>query len=605
MEVIPLHIMNLYRMSLVKNIILVLPFLFFTDLLTGQQLKTVQKIEGIPSKIEYRAITHDNAGNIYVATSVDVFMIPSNSYRAQPMSVGDQIMDIDWTAEQGLLMLSRDGTIRFTATGKTIFVDPGKGGATCMDITKSTIWVGTHNGVYTVSIPQEKVIEQYTTEDGVLDTNEITFIHTDPYGIRWVGSKAGVVRIVGKKWKLYEKDRSITAITSTSEGAWMSADDNMWLVDPYNRWYEIDAWRDLVVGNVKALSSDSKGIIFIASEILVKYDPYQEKIVSMNEGGDMDQLIILSQGPDKNVWMAGYHGMTKVMEDTTAVVLNPKGNELVAAMQVKSIPVCTGMATGHLEIVAQGGTPPYTYQWNQSTNNSNEATGLKPGLYQATVTDQEGSSILTSGIIPSAPPISVTTRLDVKPSDLLATDGKVTAIIKGGKEPFQYIWPNGESSAQAVKLGESTDTLKVIDANGCVATAVVAIEAEKVLKTLDIETITLGQTIRVDKLYFTADSSTIRPNSYAVLEEIYTFLNENDNVVIEVGGHTNSLPEDAYCDRLSTSRAQNVAQYLYDKGIPTSRISFKGYGKRQPIASNQTVDGRRKNQRVEIKIVSL
>jgi outer membrane protein OmpA-like peptidoglycan-associated protein len=45
--------------------------------------------------------------------------------------------------------------------------------------------------------------------------------------------------------------------------------------------------------------------------------------------------------------------------------------------------------------------------------------------------------------------------------------------------------------------------------------------------------------------------------------------------------------------------------YLYDKGIPTSQISYKGYGKRQPIATNQTVDGRRRNQRVEIKIVSL
>jgi len=130
-------------------------------------------------------------------------------------------------------------------------------------------------------------------------------------------------------------------------------------------------------------------------------------------------------------------------------------------------------------------------------------------------------------------------------------------------------------------------------------------EGEKVLKTLDIATIAVGQTIRVDKLYFEADSATIKPESYAVLEEIYTFLKENDQVNIEIGGHTNSLPEEAYCDRLSTARAKDIAEYLYDKGIPQSRITYKGYGKRQPIATNQTVDGRRRNQRVEIKIVSL
>ena len=581
----------------------VIPFLLLTVTISGQQLKAVQQIEGIPPKVEYRAITHDGTGNLYVATSVDVFMIPSNSNKAQPMSVGDQIVDVDWTKEHGLILLSKDGTIRFTATGNTISLDSGTV-ATCMDVTKSTMWVGTHNGVYTVLIPQNKIQNHYTTEDGVLLSNEINFIHTDPFNIRWIGTKAGVVRIEGKKWKLYEEDQAVTAITSTSEGAWMAAEDNMWLVNSYNRWYEIDAWRDLVVGNVKALSSDSKGIIYIASDILVKYDPYQEKVVTMNEGGTMDQLIILSQGPGKNVWMAGNNGMSRVVEDTTTITVVTAGGMSVAA-EVKSIPVCTGMATGHLMVKVQGGTPPYSYKWSQAGNTSAEAANLVPGLYQVTVTDQEGKSILASGIIPASPVIRASIAVSAKSTDVLAADGKAITTIKGGVEPIQYLWSNGETKAQATTLPEGTHTVTVTDGNGCIATATVVMEAEKVLKSLDIATITLGQTIRVDKLYFEADSATIKPASFAVLEEIYTFLNENDKVVIEVGGHTNSLPEDAYCDKLSTSRAKNIAEYLYDKGIPESRISFKGYGKRQPIASNQTVDGRRKNQRVEIKIVSL
>ena len=575
------------------------------NLLLAQKLKAVQQIEGIPPKVEYRAITHDAGGNIYVATSADVFMIPANSNKAQALKAGDQVVDVDWTLDYGLIMLTRQGVIRFISTGKELAVDAG-GAATCLDVSKNVAWIGTDNGVYTVSIPQEKILKQYTTEDGVLLSNQVTFIHTDPFNVRWIGTKAGVVRIEGKHWKLYEKDHAITAITSTHEGAWLAADNTMWLVNPYNRWFPIIASKDLASGNVKALASDNMGLIYIASEMLVKYDPYQEKILSMNEGSINEQMIVLDQGPGSNVWMAGHNGMSRIMEDTTIIVLpQPKGNEIVAAIQVNSKPVCEGMATGDLTVIANGGTPPYTYRWGQVSGNSEQVTHLVPGLYQVTIADQMGSITVASAIIPASTPMTVTSKVDTKSSDLLATDGKATAIVHGGAEPYQFLWGNGETTAQAVKLVEGTHTLRIVDANGCIATGAVTMEADKVLKSLDIATIAVGQTIRVEKLYFDADSSTIQAASNAVLQEIYDFLVSNDNVIIEIGGHTNSLPEDEYCDRLSTARAKNIAEYLYKKGIPEKQIAYKGYGKRQPIASNATVDGRRKNQRVEIKITSL
>jgi len=90
-----------------------------------------------------------------------------------------------------------------------------------------------------------------------------------------------------------------------------------------------------------------------------------------------------------------------------------------------------------------------------------------------------------------------------------------------------------------------------------------------------------------------------------VLDEIFDFLDSNKKVVIEIGGHTNNIPSHEYCDRLSSSRAKNVASYLYNKGISQQRIAFKGYGKREPVASNESLAGRKKNQRVEIKILSI
>lgn len=592
-------------MSILKNSLLPLISLIFSLTVQAQSLKKVQQIEGIPPKVVYRAIVHDDLGNMYVATSADVFLIPANSFRAQPMSVGDSIMDVDWTTDYGLILLSRDGTLHFTQSGKTMKVDSANG-ATCMDIRKNMVWVGTHNGIYTISLQQERIMDHFTTADGILESNEINFIFSDPYGLKWVGTQAGVVRIENKKWKLYEKNQAVTAITWTSDGAWIAADSMMWMVDQFNRWFTIDAWKDLGEGRVKALSSDGKGMIYIASDALVKYDPWEEKIVTMSEGGNQDQMILLTQGPGKNVWMAGSNGLAKVIEDTTKVVVPvAKGDELAIVVEVQSKPVCQGMNTGHLLVKMDGGRPPYTYQWSKGVGSGAEATGLAAGLYQVTVTDQDGKSILGSGIIPASPPMTVSAIIDAKSTDMLATDGKASAKVTGGTAPFEYKWSNGETAAKALTLPEGEHTLTVVDANGCIATASVMMEGEKVLTALVISDLKLGQTIKVDKLYFEADSATIQPASYAVLEEIYTFLNENNNVSIEIGGHTNSLPEDAYCDRLSTARAKNIAEYLYDKGIPESRISYKGYGKRQPIASNQTVEGRRKNQRVEIKIVSL
>lgn len=114
-----------------------------------------------------------------------------------------------------------------------------------------------------------------------------------------------------------------------------------------------------------------------------------------------------------------------------------------------------------------------------------------------------------------------------------------------------------------------------------------------------------GQTIRIDRLYFKTDSAVIAPTAYPVLEDLHTFMTKNQDVVVEIGGHTNSLPPHEYCDRLSASRAKAVYDYLIQKGIPAARLQYKGYGKRQPVDTNATVEGRKNNQRVEIKILKL
>lgn len=128
---------------------------------------------------------------------------------------------------------------------------------------------------------------------------------------------------------------------------------------------------------------------------------------------------------------------------------------------------------------------------------------------------------------------------------------------------------------------------------------------KKILKDLERSKMYEGQKINIDNLYFAANKSEITDESFEVLDEVVTFLQENQDVRIEVGGHTNGTPKHEFCDSLSKVRAKEVAQYLNKKGVKGSRLQFKGYGKRKPVADNHTKAGRKKNQRVEIKILSI
>lgn len=132
-------------------------------------------------------------------------------------------------------------------------------------------------------------------------------------------------------------------------------------------------------------------------------------------------------------------------------------------------------------------------------------------------------------------------------------------------------------------------------------------EVEQVDEILEVNKKDLkqGQVLRIENLYFQADSSTISLSSYAELDKIYGFLRSNPEISIEVGGHTNGNCETQFCNELSEKRAQAVAYYLIGKGISSKRLKYKGYGKAKPLATNATPSGRKRNQRVEIKILSL
>jgi len=113
------------------------------------------------------------------------------------------------------------------------------------------------------------------------------------------------------------------------------------------------------------------------------------------------------------------------------------------------------------------------------------------------------------------------------------------------------------------------------------------------------------QILEIKNLSFEENSFVVGPTYFPILDEIYGFLKSNSDVVVEIGGHTNNNCDAAFCKELSENRAKAVADYLKQNGIPDTQLRYKGYGSAKPISTNKTALGRKKNQRVEVKIISM
>ena len=111
-----------------------------------------------------------------------------------------------------------------------------------------------------------------------------------------------------------------------------------------------------------------------------------------------------------------------------------------------------------------------------------------------------------------------------------------------------------------------------------------------------------GDTIVLRGVNFEFDNSRLTANAATILDVVADELSTHPEVLVELGGHTDSLGSDAYNQRLSDQRAAAVRAYLEDKGIATDRMSSVGFGELQPVDTNETEEGRERNRRVELKI---
>ena len=121
-------------------------------------------------------------------------------------------------------------------------------------------------------------------------------------------------------------------------------------------------------------------------------------------------------------------------------------------------------------------------------------------------------------------------------------------------------------------------------------------------KNIALQPLNVGSHIALRNIFFDFNKSTLRKESNPELQRVIDLLKKYPKMTIELSGYTDNKGTQAYNLKLSAARAKSVVTYLKTHGIDAKRLTSKGYGSDNPVATNATDDGRQQNRRTEFKI---
>ncbi|MEQ9468794.1 MAG: OmpA family protein [Ekhidna sp.] len=159
-------------------------------------------------------------------------------------------------------------------------------------------------------------------------------------------------------------------------------------------------------------------------------------------------------------------------------------------------------------------------------------------------------------------------------------------------------------------IGEKTDYFTVRNDFTTVGKTVDKTTLTEFITNVNFETkimmdpIVLEKAIVLDNIYYDLDKFNIRPDAALVLDSLVQIMNDNPDIYIELGSHTDSRAPDDYNLDLSRKRAQSAVRYIINEGVAAERIVAKGYGETQLIVKNaQTEEEHQRNRRTEFKVL--
>ena len=120
---------------------------------------------------------------------------------------------------------------------------------------------------------------------------------------------------------------------------------------------------------------------------------------------------------------------------------------------------------------------------------------------------------------------------------------------------------------------------------------------------IDIENLKVGEAIILENISYELNSTKLLSLSYSTLNQVVELFSKYPNLVVEIAGHTDNTGNSEANHRLSENRAKSVVNYLVSNGVDQMKLKAKGYGDSSPLSDNNTEEGRRRNRRVEFKIL--
>ncbi|MCS6904824.1 MAG: T9SS type A sorting domain-containing protein [Bacteroidia bacterium] len=216
----------------------------------------------------------------------------------------------------------------------------------------------------------------------------------------------------------------------------------------------------------------------ITGEVKNGTPPYQWSFTGPKSGAP------LSAG---NLWLenlpAGEYKVTvtdanKCQQTQTVTIASPPAGEIKIQMHTKD--AFCGPNEGEITAIAQGGTPPYTFEWSNGKIGE-KVTNLSAGTYAVTVTDSRKCTATEKATIKQSAAINLAITT-THPSCSNLENGKLEATVSGGNPPYTYRWADGRNTSKLENLGGGSYTLMVIDAKGCSTTQKVVLTAPPPLK---------------------------------------------------------------------------------------------------------------------------
>jgi outer membrane protein OmpA-like peptidoglycan-associated protein len=126
---------------------------------------------------------------------------------------------------------------------------------------------------------------------------------------------------------------------------------------------------------------------------------------------------------------------------------------------------------------------------------------------------------------------------------------------------------------------------------------------QEITKDIALKPIEKGAKVVLNNIFFETGKATLSSNSRLELIKAIDLMKANPSMIIEVGGHTDNVGDDDFNMKLSHERAKSVRDYLVAGGIASTRVQAKGYGETNPVATNDTEDGKKANRRTEFVIL--